>query len=370
MKKNNQSIKNPLVSFCLSTYQRPDFLVATLKKILAQKYDHLEIIVCDNDPKGSSQKAVHSLKSKKVRYFVNSKNLGMVPSFNRAFSLSKGDLIVFMADDDPPYPNMLTELFKLYYKYPDCTSWFGAFDLFNEDPTLASQIKMKTGAISGRNFDWRAGEVKIFEPQEYLRLALNGDIFYYLMWSTGFVKREVVEALGKDPVPEYGSALMTDRCYALQVGAAGKTALVNTELGIQALHQRSFSLTESETEMLVKGFCGYYQEILPTITAYQLQKEHEQFLLRHVVNMFLIIKIANTLHGDQTDVAKLMAIFDTICVRVPILIKYRWQLELMLKYRFPFEIIFKAYYLPPEKLFKTAYRFLTVRLKSLQDLWI
>jgi glycosyltransferase involved in cell wall biosynthesis len=353
--------ENPLVSFCISTYKRHDFILTMVREILKQKYPHFEIVICDNDPESDLAKKLAKLKSKKISYHNNHKNLDMVKSFNRAFRLSKGDFIVFMSDDDPPYPHMLADLVGLYRKYPDCVAYFGAYDLYTPDTKLAQKTKLQKGKFSCRNFDWPRGAVKVFEPKEYLKKALDGDIFYYLMWSTGIVKRQIVKKVGA--IPDYTSALMSDRSYCLKVGTLGNVLIYNKELGIQTVHQQSYSLTSSGTKMLVGGFTGYYKNIFPWLKKFHLQKEHEAFVLRHVVNMFMIIKVSDELSKRKTDVAGLMIIFDKIATKISSLKKHRFAMQMMLRYRIPFEALFKATQLPPQKLLKVATHFVKFRLQ-------
>ncbi len=357
MKRKKQ--KKPLVSFCVSTYKRPELLKILLKAFLAQTYQNFEVVICDNDPRASSRKVVAQFHSKKLRYYCNGKNLGMIASFNRAFKLSKGELIVFNSDDDAPYRYMLADLVDLSQRYPDCVAYFGAYDLYTPDSKLAQTTKLKNGKVSCRNFDWPIGATKIFSPQDYLEKALQGDIFYYLMWSTGFVRRSVVKKVGAMAV--YGSPTMTDRSYCLKIGMYGNVLIHNKELGYQLVHLNSFSLTDSSAQTLINGFAGYYKDILPSIKKFHFEKLHQEFLLRHLFNMFMIAKIGNDTVG-KNDIQQLMNYYDEITKKVPFLKDHRWEMKLMLRYRFPFEAVIKAAHLPPKKLLKTTYRFFRYRI--------
>jgi glycosyltransferase involved in cell wall biosynthesis len=358
--------KNPLISFCLSTYKRPEFILGTVKELLKQKYSNFEIVICDNDPKSKLKKDLAKFKSTKIKYHNNKKNIDMVKSFNRAFALSKGDFIVFMSDDDPAYSWMLADFVQQYYEHPDCVAYFGAYDLYTPNLDLAKKTKLKQGKVSCRNFDWPLGAIKVFEPKEYLEKALKGEIFYYLMWSTGMVRRDIVKKVGA--IPDYESALMSDRSYCLKVGTLGKVVIINKEMGYQAVHTQSYSLTSSGEHMLVKGFVGYYKNILPFLKKFRLKQEHEDFVMRHVVNMFMIIKVGDEMNKRPTDVAGLMKIYDQIAKKIPSLKKYRGWMKLMLWQRFPLELIFKASHLPPAKIVKTLYRFVTHRMRTLSDI--
>ena len=51
---------NPLVTVILATYNQQDYVKKALESILAQTYQNLEIIVCDN---GSTDKTKEIIKS-------------------------------------------------------------------------------------------------------------------------------------------------------------------------------------------------------------------------------------------------------------------------------------------------------------------
>jgi len=59
--------KKPLVSFCISTYKRLDLLDRMIQKLLKQEYKKFEVIICDNDPKGSSKEIIGKAKRRTIK---------------------------------------------------------------------------------------------------------------------------------------------------------------------------------------------------------------------------------------------------------------------------------------------------------------
>src|SRR5580658_7777906 len=103
----------PLVSFCLTTFKRKEFLRSTLDSIARQTYGNFEVVVSDNDTEESGREVVEGRQDSRFRYFANGVNLGMKKSFNQSLHRSTGEYIVMIADDDPVYPEMLETLVKL-----------------------------------------------------------------------------------------------------------------------------------------------------------------------------------------------------------------------------------------------------------------
>src|SRR6476620_10696 len=91
----------PWVSFCMTTYKRPDFLKEQLHTILKQTFDDFTIIISDNDVEGSGEQAVKEINDPRISYYRNEENLGMVKSFNRSLAKARSEFVVMITDDDP-----------------------------------------------------------------------------------------------------------------------------------------------------------------------------------------------------------------------------------------------------------------------------
>jgi len=104
----------PLISVLVPTYNRPDYLLLTLKSILSQSYDFLEIIICDNSDNDDTQKVINDFHDKsRILYSKNDTNIGVVNNFNKCLTLANGDYIHFLSDDDLLLPNALLNKVEL-----------------------------------------------------------------------------------------------------------------------------------------------------------------------------------------------------------------------------------------------------------------
>ena len=83
-----------------------------VNSVLAQTYKDFELIVVDDNPAGSEERALTERVMKEVTdprviYIQNEHNLGGAGSRNRAIDLAKGEYIAFLDDDDMYLPDRL-----------------------------------------------------------------------------------------------------------------------------------------------------------------------------------------------------------------------------------------------------------------------
>ncbi|MGH2563541.1 MAG: glycosyltransferase family 2 protein [Ginsengibacter sp.] len=98
------------VTFCMTTYKRPEFLRNQLRSLQQQTFTNFKIIISDNDVDASGQSVVQAINDPRISYACNEVNLGMVKSFNRSLAKADTEYVVMITDDDPVYPEMLQTL--------------------------------------------------------------------------------------------------------------------------------------------------------------------------------------------------------------------------------------------------------------------
>lgn len=93
---------NPLVSIVLATYNGEKYLAEQLDSLLAQTYPHIELIAVDDLSKDGTLSILRQYEQihPNMKVFVNETNLGYIKNFNKACSLSSGQLIAFCDQDD------------------------------------------------------------------------------------------------------------------------------------------------------------------------------------------------------------------------------------------------------------------------------
>ncbi len=87
-----------LVSVIITTHNRDWDLSRAIKSVLNQSYSNIEIYVIDDNPSSATEGIINQFTSN-INY-IKSKKKGLPFSRNLGLSLSKGDFVVFLDDDD------------------------------------------------------------------------------------------------------------------------------------------------------------------------------------------------------------------------------------------------------------------------------
>ena len=93
----------PVLSICISTYNRADWLSINLKNLThvsSNVKDSIEIIVCDNCSTDDTPHIVKPfLNHENFRYYRNSADIGMLGNLTQTASFARGDYVWLIGDD-------------------------------------------------------------------------------------------------------------------------------------------------------------------------------------------------------------------------------------------------------------------------------
>jgi len=117
----------PKVSVVIPTYKRPEILCRALDSVLKQDYKDYEILIIDDNGKGSEiQLATEELlkkkyKDKRIKYNINEKGLGGGGARNEGIKKGSGEYIAFLDDDEDWLEGKLSAQVKLMENLGDDT---------------------------------------------------------------------------------------------------------------------------------------------------------------------------------------------------------------------------------------------------------
>ena len=105
-----------MISIAMATYNGERFLEKQLDSILAQTYQDIELIICDDCSADHTYDILTSYakKDSRIKIYANTENLGFKKNFEKAISLCTGEYIA-LADQDDIWPakKLETELKRI-----------------------------------------------------------------------------------------------------------------------------------------------------------------------------------------------------------------------------------------------------------------
>ena len=117
-------VKMPLVSFCLLSYNKAQYVAEAVRGALCQTYEPLEILIVDDCSTDGSQQIIEEVlkesrargEKRNVTFICNKVNRGLVRNAEYVYSLAKGELLVQAGCDDVSEPERVARLAAAWVK--------------------------------------------------------------------------------------------------------------------------------------------------------------------------------------------------------------------------------------------------------------
>ena len=106
----------PLISIITPVYNSEEYLEKTIKSVINQTYKNWELIIVNDNSNDKTQTIVNKYKSKKIKYYINTKTLGAGYSRNVGTKKAKGRYITFIDSDDIWHKDYLFKTFNFLKK--------------------------------------------------------------------------------------------------------------------------------------------------------------------------------------------------------------------------------------------------------------
>lgn len=103
---------NILLSICIATYNRADFIGVTLESIIPQLTEDIEIVIVDGGSTDHTEKIVNDYckKFNSIRYFRLEKKGGIDQDYDKAVDFARGNYCWLFSDDDIIKMNTLFDI--------------------------------------------------------------------------------------------------------------------------------------------------------------------------------------------------------------------------------------------------------------------
>jgi glycosyltransferase involved in cell wall biosynthesis len=111
-----------MISIILPTYNGSQFIAGSINSVLSQTYKDWELIIISDGSTDETKVVVDQFlrNDKRIIFIENEKNLGIQKTLNKAITLSKGEYIARIDDDDRwVTPTKLAEQLSFFETYQD-----------------------------------------------------------------------------------------------------------------------------------------------------------------------------------------------------------------------------------------------------------
>ena len=172
-------LKSPLLSIAITTYDRKELLIETIRSVLDQSIVDIEIIVGNDNTSRAVDGEYTGIKDPRIRYINNENNLGEWANLQNLFNISTGYYFTSLADDDLYKENFLKEIHQIIdkYNFPECI--YTSFTERKADFDLALPENIVEDEMTGEVF-----------LGKYIKHELKA------MGNCGIFKRETLTKLG------------------------------------------------------------------------------------------------------------------------------------------------------------------------------
>ena len=121
----------PKISVILATHNRVQYLDKALTALFENDYPNMEVVVVDGASTDGTVELLESHKGKITRW-VSEPDSGEYDAYNKALSMTTGEIIKPMSDDDILLPGIFEYAASYFLQHPDVAVLFGHTLVFDD----------------------------------------------------------------------------------------------------------------------------------------------------------------------------------------------------------------------------------------------
>lgn len=169
----SDNTNDPFVSLVITSYNRADLVAKTIESVLLQDYSNMEIVISDDGSTDSSDEVIRKYTGDpRIKYYRNSKNIGMLPNFKKAtYDLAKGEFITYVSSDDRLIdPSFISDSIRMFRENPK------GVILFSRNRMVTTEGVLERDSPEEPFFHHQAlpGKEVFFKMPEYGTLSWGG----------------------------------------------------------------------------------------------------------------------------------------------------------------------------------------------------
>ncbi|HWA39815.1 MAG TPA: glycosyltransferase [Burkholderiales bacterium] len=193
------SMDAPLVSICIPAYNGATTLGEALDSIVAQAFEGLEVVVCDDRSTDGTVALAEDYARRHpfIRVVRNEKNLGMDRNFTQSVLQARGTYAWMCGQDDVFYPGAFARFREILARHPDVDVIYFNYRFLSGDlskEVLPPRVKLAEDAFfeSGEAYFRAMDHAPTFLAATVMRRALWDATPYEKFFDTHYVQMGVV----------------------------------------------------------------------------------------------------------------------------------------------------------------------------------
>ena len=116
--QENTMSQLPLVSVIIPAYNAAEYIVETIKSVLAQDYKYFELLIVNDGSTDNTEEIIKSFDDKRIRYILQH-NQGASAATNIGIKQSRGEFIIRLDSDDMMTPDYISKHIKHFTEQPE-----------------------------------------------------------------------------------------------------------------------------------------------------------------------------------------------------------------------------------------------------------
>lgn len=168
------------------SYNSSPFLKQTIESVLAQSYEAIEYIICDDCSTDDSWKIIESFTDSRIKKYRNDINIGEYANRTKAIQQASGKYVIFIDGDDIIYQNAM-KIYAYYVSmFPECAMFFSReWDPrillpYKVEPVNIYRFEFLDRGIIGGNFTKVLFKREVLKAYPFPENIRTGDTFIQL----------------------------------------------------------------------------------------------------------------------------------------------------------------------------------------------
>ena len=128
----------PMLSVLMPVYNAEQYLIESIESVLAQSYLDFEFIIINDGSCDNSEEIILGFPDARIRYFNNTKNLGVIEALNYGLQLARGKYVARMDADDIAISTRFERQIQYLEDNPEVTMVGSFIETIEPSPTIIS----------------------------------------------------------------------------------------------------------------------------------------------------------------------------------------------------------------------------------------